>query len=303
MRILVADDDRISNELLVHTLEEWDHEPVPAKDGIETLRILRDDNAPTFLILDWMMPGMSGADVCRFVRKISVNNPYVYILVLTGRREKKDLIEALEAGADDFIQKPFDPEELRVRVRAAVRILELQSALLSKARHDSLTGLLNHGAILEELDKEFNRCRRDKKPVSVLLADLDYFKKINDQYGHQAGDSVLHITADRIRSTFRSYDSVGRYGGEEFLIVLPGCNMQDAFRLSDRLRNSVAEVAVESPAGSIPFTISIGVACAKDFAQTSSTQLVQAADEALYKAKEKGRNRVEMSSLEEKIGV
>ncbi len=240
------------------------------------------------------MPGMSGADVCRFVRKICTNNPYVYILVLTGRKEKKDLIEALEAGADDFIQKPFDPDELRVRVRAAVRILELQSALLSRARHDSLTGLLNHGAILEELAKEFNRCRRDKKPVSVLLADLDHFKKINDQYGHQAGDEVLGVTAERIRSTFRSYDSIGRYGGEEFLIVLPGCCIEDAYRLSDRLRSSVAEVAAESATGSILFTISIGIACATNFAQTSPTKLVQAADEALYKAKEKGRNRIEV---------
>lgn len=303
MKILVADDDRISRELLVHTLEEWEHDPVSAKDGIEALRLLRDDNPPTLMILDWMMPGMSGADVCRFVRKICADNPYVYILVLTGRKEKKNLIEALEAGADDFIQKPFDPEELRVRVRSAVRILELQSALLAKARHDSLTGLLNHGAILEELDKEFNRCRRDKKPVSVLLADLDYFKKINDQYGHQIGDSVLRITAERIRSTFRSYDSVGRYGGEEFLIVLPGCSIDDAYRLSTRLRNSVAEVAAESPVGSIPFTISIGVASTRNFSNVSTTQLVHAADEALYKAKEKGRNRVEMSSLEEKIGV
>ena len=303
MRILVADDDRISRELLVHALKEWEHDPVPARDGIEALKILRDDNPPTFMILDWMMPGMSGPDVCRFVRKISVNNPYVYILVLTGRKEKKNLIEALEAGADDFIQKPFDPEELRVRVRSAVRILELQSALLAKARHDSLTGLLNHGAILEELDKEFNRCQRDNKPVSVLLADLDFFKKINDQYGHQAGDSVLYATAERIRSTCRSYDSVGRYGGEEFLIVLPGCDIQDAFKLSNRLRNSVAEIAAESPAGLIPFTISIGVASTKDFARISTTQLVQAADEALYKAKEKGRNRVEISALEEGVGV
>ncbi len=302
MRILVADDDRVSRELLVQTLQEWDHEPVPARDGIEALRILRDDSPPTLMILDWMMPGMSGPDVCRFVRKICANDPYIYILVLTGRKEKKDLIEALEAGADDFIQKPFDPAELRVRVRAAVRILELQSALLMKAKHDSLTELLNHGAILEALAKEFNRCRRDKKPVSVLLADLDHFKNINDQYGHQAGDAVLRITADKIRSNFRSYDSVGRYGGEEFLIVLPGCSIEDAYRLSDRLRSSVAEATAESPVGSIPFTISIGIACATDFAQTSPVQLVHAADEALYKAKEKGRNRVEISSFEEETG-
>jgi two-component system, cell cycle response regulator len=290
VRILVADDDKITTALLSRTLRSWGYEPVVAGDGIAALKILSEENAPELMILDWMMPGMTGAELCRYIRKSSLDNRYVYTLVLTGKTEKKDLVEALEAGADDFIHKPFHPDELRVRLRTAVRILELQSALLIRARNDSLTGLLNHGAILEELAKEFNRCRRENKPVSVMLADLDHFKQINDKYGHQTGDSVLRAAAERIRTAIRCYDHIGRYGGEEFLIVLPGCDLQDALKLSDRVRNCVL-------AGSdkIPFTVSIGIASTNDLDDISGLHLVRAADEALYKAKENGRNRVEFS--------
>jgi two-component system cell cycle response regulator len=291
MRILVADDDKIATAVLTRTLKLWGYEPVVAEDGIAALKILSGENAPELMILDWMMPGMTGAELCRYIRKSSLNSRYVYTLVLTGKTERKDLVEALESGADDFISKPFHPDELRVRLRTAVRILELQSALLTRARNDSLTGLLNHGAILEELAKEFNRCRRENKPVSILLADLDHFKQINDRHGHQTGDSVLRAAAERIRSAVRCYDHIGRYGGEEFLIVLPGCDIEDALKLSDRVRN-----CVQAESDKIPFTISIGIATTHHLNDVSELQLVCAADEALYKAKENGRNRAEVSS-------
>jgi diguanylate cyclase (GGDEF)-like protein len=295
MRILVADDDSVSRQVLIDALKEWGHVPVSAQHGIEALKLLQDANPPQLLILDWMMPLMNGIDVCRYVRSTYAANPYVYILMLTSMQKRKDLVEALKAGADDFIRKPFDPEELLVRIRAAARILELQTELLKKARHDSLTGLLNHDAILEELRREFSRSRRERKPLSILLADLDHFKAINDTHGHQTGDSILQKAAERFRSVLRCYDHIGRYGGEEFLIVLPGCSIEDADRLSHRLRKAIRGRISEVEEHSIPFTISIGVACVQDFSSTSPEQMIAAADQALYKAKQKGRNRVELA--------
>lgn len=294
MRILVADDDPITTAILVQTLRNWGYDTVTAGSGIAALKILCEENAPTLMILDWMMPEMSGAELCRYIRKGFAENRYIYTIVLTGKKEKRDLVEALEAGADDFIQKPFDPDELRVRLRTAVRILELQSALLTRARNDSLTGLLNHGAILEELVKEFSRGRRERKPVSLILADLDHFKQVNDRYGHLAGDAVLMAAAEKIRSTVRCYDHVGRYGGEEFLVVLPGCDLKDATHLSERIRKAMDAALHENQ--SIPFTISMGISCTVDFKDTSPLQLIHDADQALYKAKENGRNRVEVSA-------
>jgi two-component system, cell cycle response regulator len=295
MKILIVDDDPILARILNEILRDWNHEPVVAVDGLAALKILREENAPSLMILDWQLPVMTGVELCRYVRK-SHENPYVYIIVLTSNQAKDGLVEALEAGADDFIVKPFDREELRVRIHSAVRILELQETLLSRARNDSLTSLLNHGAILEELSREFSRCRRERKPVSILLADIDHFKAINDTYGHQSGDAVLRAVSTRLLSTFRFYDHIGRYGGEEFLVVLPGCNITDAHHLSDRLRQRVSSESVELPGRSIEFTISIGIACIEDFETSSPQLLVRAADEALYKAKQRGRNRIEISS-------
>jgi len=298
MKILLADDEHTSRKILTRTLMEWDHEVMAVTNGTEVIRALSEEDAPALVILDWIMPVMDGLSACRFIRNMPKKNEYTYILILTGKTEKKDLLAAMDAGADDFLQKPFDKDQLRVRLRVAIRVLELQTSLIHKASYDMLTGLMNHGAILDQLNKELARSQREKKPVAVIVADLDHFKEINDTYGHQVGDSVLAEAARRMQSAIRCYDHLGRYGGEEFLIVLPGCSCADACRLANRVRNSIGFSPAQTSAGLVPFTISMGVASSWVLKNDSSSNIIHAADEALYVAKRNGRNRVEIASAE-----
>ena len=297
MKILLADDDRISRRRLAEKLTEWNHEVIEAVDGLQALQSLKQDKSPSIAILDWNMPMMDGLDLCRYVRGNHRGNEYLYILILTGRTETHHLIEALDAGADDYIRKPCNTDELRARLRVAIRILELQNSLILKATHDTLSGLLNHGAIIEELGKELNRMTREKKPISVVLADLDHFKKINDTYGHQIGDSVLNEASRRMRATLRCYDHVGRYGGDEFLIVLPGCSTFDANRLANRLRNAVCSSPIQTSVGPITITMSIGATTTNHLESVTCESLIHSADAALYTAKKNGRNCVEVALI------
>src|SRR4051794_17238522 len=228
MRVLAAEDNPVFQSMLRSMLNKWGYSPIMARDGNEAWRILESENAPRLAVLDWMMPGIDGVEICRRLRSLNPE-PYIYILLLTARTESQDLIEGMDAGADDYLTKPFNAHELRVRLHAGRRILDLQEELLKarealrkQATHDGLTGLLNRTGILEKLDDELSRATRTGTPVSVLMADLDLFKSINDTRGHLAGDAVLREAARRLKAAARRYDSVGRYGGEEFLIVLPG---------------------------------------------------------------------------------
>jgi two-component system cell cycle response regulator len=288
MKILIADDDSVSRLILERTLKGWGYETVVAENGIKALEILEQKNPPAIAILDWIMPFMEGTEVCRRIRMQSAL-PYTYILMLTAKREQQDLLQGMDSGADDFIRKPFSSAQLKARLKAATRIVELQNALMEKARTDPLTGLLNHGAILEEFNKEFHRCNRERKPLSVLIVDLDHFKKVNDTYGHQIGDTILQAIAEKLRTAFRCYDVVGRYGGEEFVVLLPGCGREDAFQLSDRVRQTISDAQL---ANSVSVTVSIGVACTTALQNPSTAEVFRAADQALYSAKAKGRNQV-----------
>jgi two-component system cell cycle response regulator len=249
-----------------------------------------------------MMPGMEGIEICQKVRKDAEEN-YTYIILLTSQQRDEDLVIGMEAGADDYIIKPFKLSELRVRLRAGRRIIELQNELLAareilhaKATHDSLTGLLNHEEIIDILDKELARSERDGLCVSVIMVDIDHFKQVNDTYGHLAGDAVLRITSRKMLSMERSYDSVGRYGGEEFLIILPECCTECAGTFAERLRSSICVEHIDTSEGLIPVTISLGVASSSKERRADGYSLIKAADTALYKAKENGRNRVEIAS-------
>jgi diguanylate cyclase (GGDEF)-like protein len=241
------------------------------------------------------MPGMDGVEICRRIRSAG-REPYIYILLLTARNESQDLIEGMDAGADDYLTKPFNAHELRVRIRAGRRILDLQEELLQarealreQATHDALTGLLNRAAILAKLDDELARSARDGRPVSVLMMDLDRFKAVNDTHGHLAGDAVLREAASRLKSAARRYDSVGRYGGEEFLVVLPGCDAAAAAAQAERLREVMAGTPFRADSRPFAITCSIGLACTSDCAPEF---LVRDADDALYQAKGQGRNCV-----------
>jgi diguanylate cyclase (GGDEF)-like protein len=302
VKILIADDSVVSRHLLEATLRKWGYDVLVACDGAEALELLQRQDAPSLIILDWMMPGMTGVEVCRRIRQRD-NEPYTYILLLTSKSQKEDLIEGMEAGADDYITKPFDQNELQVRLRAGTRLVDLQSQLLKareelreQATRDSLTRLWNRSSILRELDRELARLARESRPLGVVIVDLDHFKDINDTYGHLAGDAVLREAARRMQSSIRQYDSIGRYGGEEFLILFPGCSETDCFAQAERLRKQLA--AAEMAVNGIPLrvTASFGVTAALPSAGSTQEGLIRKADEALYQAKNAGRNRVEFLS-------
>ena len=295
MRILIAEDETIQRRLLESLLTGWGHEVVVATDGSQAWAMLQGENRPELTILDWMMPGMDGLRVCAELRKDS-SQPYIYIVLLTARDRKQDLVQALEAGADDYLVKPCEAQELKARLKAGKRILDLQEQLVSanrtlqfQATHDSLTGLLNRRAIVEILHKELARAQREREAVSVILVDIDHFKKINDTQGHPAGDAVLCRVSQIMKSSVRNYDSVGRYGGEEFLIVLPGCPSELATERAEHVRLMLSEPSPDPSENRI--TVSMGVAAAHG--PIKMEELLTRADDALYRAKRNGRNRVE----------
>lgn len=300
MKVLIADDEAVSRRLLEASLRRWGYEVIVANDGLEAARILRSPDAPKLAILDWLMPGIDGVQLCREIRQ-QKQEPYTYILLLTGKRAKCDVIEGLEAGADDYVVKPFDTEELKVRLRTGKRILYLQEQLISTrdalrdlATRDSLTGLWNRAAILDFLANELARASRQKSSVGLLLLDVDHFKQVNDTYGHLVGDEVLRRVSQALRTATRLYDAVGRYGGEEFLIVLPGCDETNAVSHAERLRASVSRVNITTPTGTVSVAVSLGVTVFDPQRDDDANELIARADAGLYLAKQNGRNRVEV---------
>lgn len=301
MKILIAEDDPSLRRLLKEELTMWGYDVVVAENGDVALQILQSQAPPTLALLDWMMPGMSGVELCRNIRA-KREESYTYIILLTSQQRDEDLVAGLEAGADDYITKPFMHNELRLRLRAGKRIIELQNELLAardsfqmKASHDSLTGLWNHEKILQILEQELSRAERENKSVGVIMADIDFFKKINDTYGHLTGDLVIRSTADKLHSLMRSYDYIGRYGGEEFLVILPECSLDFAAAFAERLRLSISSENIDTIEGTIPLTLSFGVAASGVARSREADFLVKAADKALYRAKKNGRNCVEVA--------
>jgi diguanylate cyclase (GGDEF)-like protein len=301
VKVLVADDDAVNRRILERLLEKWGYETVIAENGTEAWERLQAKESPRLVILDWMMPGMDGADICREVRKRG--GPfYTYILMITARFQKQDVLQGLGAGADDYLTKPFESNELRARLQTGRRILELQEELVRsrdrlqyEASHDAMTGVWNHTAILEILQAELVRSEREALSVGVLLLDVDHFKKVNDRYGHLAGDAVLREVVRRLRTRLRAYDSIGRYGGEEFLLVLPNSNEENVLKQANRLRQTVSETPMDASGERTTVTISIGVAVFRREHQTQIEFVLKAADAALYRAKNGGRDRVEAS--------
>ena len=300
MQILIAEDDPVSRRLLEATLAGWGHEVIVTCNGKEAMAVLRGDDPPKLAILDWMMPGLDGVDICRRLRKAQKED-YVYVIVLTGKSNAEDILECMVAGADDYITKPFKPGELKARIFAANRIVELhenfiqaQNQLRQQATHDFLTGLWNRSGILEILHKELNRAQRDNTSVTVMLGDLDHFKAVNDNYGHKAGDFVLKEVARRMTTAVRPYDGYGRYGGEEFLIVVPRCDLTFAEEVAQRIRRAVCRKPVVCDGHEIPITMSIGATAVRGASSGDSDRVIHAADSALYLAKENGRNLVQV---------
>ncbi len=307
-KVLIADDDQISCKLLSGLLAKWGYQAEIVHNGVDARRDLMKPDAPQLAILDWMMPGLTGLEVIKEVRAAR-RAAYTYIVLLTSKNLKEDFLEGLDAGADDYLKKPPDPAELRARLRVGSRILGLERSLSTarettehQATHDLLTGLYNRNTILELLSQEVSRSRLEVQPMSVLLADIDRFKTINDTHGHLAGDEVVKMLAPKMSSPLRPKDSVGRFAGEQFLIVAPHCTLNQAMLTADRLRVRVANDKLKIGSAAIAVTVSVGVSTVRDGVLDANTTLHDA-ESALRDAKNKGRNRVAcFASLEKAAG-
>ena len=309
--VLIAEDDPIFRRILESWFKRWDYRVTAVENGAEAWEVLQREDAPQLAVLDWKMPGMDGIEVCRRIRSRD-QGVYRYVLLLTAKDDKQDVIAGLEAGADDYLTKPFDVDELRARVRAGKRILDLQAALIRAkddlqfaAAHDALTGLWNRGAIIDLLKREVSRRQRSGEALGVIMTDIDYFKKINDTHGHLIGDAVLQEVTRRLAVGVRPYDVVGRYGGEEFLVVFPGCNAANLIVGAERLRHCIADRPIDTSVGQISVTLSLGLASVEqDEKETLDCEaFLRNADEALYAAKARGRNRVETAPASRAVGA
>lgn len=300
MQVLLVDDSAVYRKLIGDHLCSWGFGVTLAETGAEAWRVLEQPEAPKLVLLDWVLPDVEGIELCRSIRTAGSSGQYVYIILLTGKEGRQNMLDALQAGADDYLRKPFDESELKARLLTGKRILDLQEELVAAresmrhaATHDSLTGLLNRGEIVGMLARELERARREDKPVAVILADIDHFKKVNDTCGHLFGDEALREIARRLPSRLRVYDGVGRYGGEEFLLVLPTCDLAGAIERANELRETIAATPVRSGGVEQAITASMGVAVSGRIGVKEVETLLARADAALYAAKENGRNRVE----------
>lgn len=296
MKILVAEDEFLSLKTLENNIKEWGYQVITAKNGQKAWQILQQENV-RIAILDWMMPGLDGVNLCRKIRNDyqEKKKKYIYVILLTGRDSQDDLVEGLSAGADDYLTKPFNYQELRIRVQNGKRIIDLEESRMKLAHYDSLTQVWNHNKILEFLDEELQHGSRENYPVGTIMADIDYFKSINDTYGHQVGDEALYRVCSRLKKSIRRYDKIGRYGGDEMLIVLPHCKNYQLNQIAERLCVAVNSKKIKTEYGPLDITISIGGATSEIFPDVSAKNLIQITDKALYSAKTKGRNQAQIA--------
>jgi diguanylate cyclase (GGDEF)-like protein len=308
LKILVADDDLVSLRMMQHTLQRGGYEVVCAKNGREAVEALAQERGPRLALIDWMMPELDGLGVCREVRSRQ-DQRYVYILLLTAKQSSEDVVNGLKAGADDYMTKPCQPAELEARLHTGRRILQLEDKLVEaheamqfKANHDGLTALWNRSAILALLRGELSRSVRDGSPMSVLLCDIDHFKQINDTHGHAVGDEVLREVSSRLVDAVRAHDAVGRYGGEEFLILLSGCGSENLKGRAEHVRQRIGGTVFPTSAGRLTVSISVGGTTVERWdPRVAMEEYLRQADEALYKAKAEGRDRVVYA--EEAVGA
>ena len=313
MKILIASQEKASLAKIAGLLAFFPHEIVTAATGSQAWKILSREDRPQVAVLDWYLPGLNGLELCRRLRATApqtrqldfetiLQNPvqdskYTYLVILSQTTQKEDIVNGFEAGADDFIIKPFNDEELQARVRAGIRIIELQNSLLEAqrklrilARTDELTSILNRRAILENISNEIDRAFRENQLFSLAILDIDHFKQINDAFGHDAGDLALKECVRRIQSIIRSYDLLGRFGGEEFIFILPGASPEEARQVCERIRTEIGNRPFALDQASITMTVSQGLAFWNS--SDSLDTLIKKADTALFNAKHRGRNRV-----------
>ena len=302
MKILIADDEALSRRLLEKTLARAGYEVSAVENGRLAVETLSKPDGPRLALLDWMMPELDGPGVCREVRKRQ-EQAYVYMVLLTSKEAKEDIVTGLESGADDYLTKPFNAGELKARLRTGERILSLEDKLVQareqmryKATHDALTGIWNRGVIMDLLCRELARSQREGNCTIMLLGDIDHFKSVNDTYGHPVGDEVLQEIARRLLQCVRSYDFVGRYGGEEFLLVLNNCKPTSAEARAEEIRQAVCRQPIQTASGMLPVTMSFGLLLSGSWGVRPAEELLQEVDAALYAAKAAGRNCVRVAN-------
>jgi two-component system, cell cycle response regulator len=301
LKILIADDEAMSRRLLEKTLERAGYEVVAVENGRLAVEELNRPDGPRLALLDWVMPELDGPGVCQEVRRNQEHQEqaYVYMVLLTSKEAKEDIVTGLESGADDYLTKPFHVDELKARLRTGERILHLEGRLVEaremmrfKATHDALTSIWNRGVIMDLLGRELARSQRESGCTIVLLGDVDHFKSVNDTHGHPVGDEVLQEIGRRLLLSIRSYDFVGRYGGEEFLLVLNNCYPGSAEARAEEIRKAVSSRPISTAAGALQVTMSIGLLLSSDWGVRSVEELLFEVDAALYAAKAAGRNCV-----------
>jgi len=298
MDILIIDDDPVTCQILKASLLRAGYSVIEKHNGQEGWECIQERSI-RLIVTDWMMPDLEGPELIRKVREANFDK-YTYMIILTGKGDKTDVIQGLTAGADDYLVKPVDIEELYARINIGRRILDLEERLTmaneqlqAMAMHDSLTQLLNRRAIYNHAEAELNRAKRDAEPLSLLLIDIDIFKRVNDTHGHLIGDYAICHVADRIRASVRSYDWIGRWGGDEFLVVLPETNPHGGNIVAERIRQAIYSCPLPLHTGdNLYLSVSIGISSADVPEALILEMLLQQADKALYQAKQSGRNRV-----------
>ena len=295
--MLVADDSAVSRKLVEYALSDRRYVLIFATNGQEAVQRVEEHN-PELVIVDWLMPDLTGPEICQHIRA-RPDAPYAYIIVSTAKSEKHSLVEGLGAGADDYLTKPFDADELAARVGVGLRTIHLHREVEAKnvllkelALTDALTDLPNRRAIEDWARRQLSSAVRHRFSFHVVMADLDHFKAVNDTYGHDAGDIVLKRFAEILRSNCRSSDICGRMGGEEFLLAFTHVSDENAVGLTERVRAQFEAAEFRFRRHTLAFTASFGLAGLKEIKHTDFKSLLSQADAALYSAKRLGRNRV-----------
>ena len=292
MDVLIVDDDAITRFALSTAVEEWGFVPVLAENADQALKTLATETTPHLLIIDWSMPGMSGPDLCKTIRKRE-DGQFFYILMLTGKEGNEAIIEAMEAGADDFLSKPFDHRVLKVRIAAGSRIVRLEQTLNQLASRDALTQCWNRRMIDELFANSIAESTSKRSKFSVMVLDIDHFKRVNDTFGHSGGDAALKHVVNILNTNLREYDQVGRYGGEEFVILLPATDRNEAWGVAERIRSAIQfQPTILNDDLKIELTVSIGIAEFDRSRDANQSAFFERADKALYTAKQTGRNRI-----------
>ncbi len=292
MKVLIAEDDVISRNALVRNILDWGYEVEATGNGEDAWDTIQSGEI-RLAILDWEMPKMDGIEICRKIRHEVQQKmeEYIYVILLTGKDNQDDIVHGLTAGADDYITKPFYFPELKIRLQKGEKIIRREDARIKSASIDSLTQLWNRKKILDLLEEELERGQRSEQPVGVFMVDIDHFKIVNDSYGHIIGDKILSEVASRLKKPLRKYDKVGRYGGDEFLIIVTHLCSENITKLAQRMIGSISEQKFLIDNLELEVNVSVGGISSEDLPNATGEELIDASDAALLIAKRSGRNR------------